>query len=406
MTFLFESTKKDLIRMRRDPVALLVWVGIPVFVGVLLVSLFGRGEVRPQGLLLVADQDDTIISSLIVSAYKQRELGEMLTVERVAFETGERRIRDGDGSALLVIPDGFSDAFLLNKPASLRLVVNPSQSVLPGIIEEVTSILLDAGYYLRRLLGEELRQFAELSSVPSDEMIASASIRISRTMADLAVHLDPPLIRLSTGVADTGSRGIEMAPLMFPSVMYMAVMFLGFGLSSDFWKEKKAGTLRRLLATPASMKAFLGGKLLSLAVVLLLLAIAGLAAGRWLAGMEVPAPIPALLWVMLSGTVFYLLVVLIQIHGGGERPAFVLSNLFVMILAMVGGSFFPFEMMPSFLADIGRLTPNGWALTQLKAILAGEIAVSRLLLNFAAATAIGSLAFAVAVRRLRKGFVQ
>jgi ABC-type multidrug transport system permease subunit len=39
---------------------------------------------------------------------------------------------------------------------------------------------------------------------------------------------------------------------------------------------------------------------------------------------------------------------------------------------MIGGSFFPFEVMPPWMASIGRWTPNGLAVTQTKALMFGQ----------------------------------
>jgi ABC-type multidrug transport system permease subunit len=72
---------------------------------------------------------------------------------------------------------------------------------------------------------------------------------------------------------------------------------------------------------------------------------------------------------------------------------------------MIGGCFFPFEWMPDWMARIGRWTPNGWAIVQFKAILAGSIDASHLAVAAIGLVAVGLLAFAVALRRLRGGFV-
>jgi ABC-type multidrug transport system permease subunit len=71
----------------------------------------------------------------------------------------------------------------------------------------------------------------------------------------------------------------------------------------------------------------------------------------------------------------------------------------------VGGTFFPFEMMPDWLAAIGRLTPNGWAILQLKAFLAGAVEPARLALTLAGLAAVGTLSFLLALRRLRGKFL-
>ena len=54
------------------------------------------------------------------------------------------------------------------------------------------------------------------------------------------------------------------------------------------------------------------------------------------------------------------------------RAASVLTNSIAMPLLFIGGSFFPFETMPAWMARIGRWTPNGWALGHLKDILDGR----------------------------------
>ncbi len=96
------SARKDLRRMLRDPMALAMWVGIPVLVAVLLFLVFGRrGEAVPQGRLLVADEDGSLLSSLLAGAFGQGELGNMLMVEKVKPEEGRRRMNRGDASALL-----------------------------------------------------------------------------------------------------------------------------------------------------------------------------------------------------------------------------------------------------------------------------------------------------------------
>ena len=90
MRLILRSALKDLRRMRRDPIGLATWIGIPVLVSLLLVAFFGRGEPRPQGLVLIADQDDTFVSGLLARAYTQGKLGEMLTVRQVPLEEGIR----------------------------------------------------------------------------------------------------------------------------------------------------------------------------------------------------------------------------------------------------------------------------------------------------------------------------
>ena len=71
---------------------------------------------------------------------------------------------------------------------------------------------------------------------------------------------------------------------------------------------------------------------------------------------------------------------------------------------MIGGSFFPFETMPGWMAAAGRWTPNGQSVARLKDLLYGEPSAAAFA---AAALAIGLpaiAAFFMAGRRLRHKF--
>jgi len=123
---------------------------------------------------------------------------------------------------------------------------------------------------------------------------------------------------------------------------------------------------------------------------------------RWFAHVPVASVPLATLWLVLSGTAFYLFLVTIAVHASGQRAANVIGNLVVFPLSLIGGSFFPFEMMPDWMASIGRFTPNGWAITQFKAFVAGSAHGKDFLIGTACMAALGSLLFLLTLRRIRK----
>ena len=123
---------------------------------------------------------------------------------------------------------------------------------------------------------------------------------------------------------------------------------------------------------------------------------------RWFARVPVASVPLATSWLVLSGTVFYLFLVTIAVHASSQRSANVIGNLVVFPLSLVGGSFFPFEMMPDWMASIGRLTPNGWAVTRFKAFVAGSAHTQDFLIGAGCMAAVGSILFLMTIRRMRK----
>ena len=203
------NAQKDLQRALRDPVGLLLWMGIPLVIGSLIALAFGgTNGPAPQAHVLVVDQDESFLSNLLLNALTQAgDSDGLIQAEQVELEEGRRRIDDGDGSALLVIPEGFGEAVLAEKPTTLRLTTNPAQTILPGIVEETLSILTDATFYLHRVLGEEIEELTagppDSGNVFDDAEISRISVSINQAITRLETYLFPPVLELTTSVDET-----------------------------------------------------------------------------------------------------------------------------------------------------------------------------------------------------------
>ena len=108
--------------------------------------------------------------------------------------------------------------------------------------------------------------------------------------------------------------------------------------------------------------------------------------GEMLQGIQIHNVALVVVWIAVSGSGLYLLMLVLQTSVHNQRAAAVLANIVVMTLMMLGGSFFPFELMPGFLARVGRLTPNGWAVevVPVAGAMAGNLLRAGLLFHDAA----------------------
>jgi ABC-2 type transport system permease protein len=402
MEFVLATAKKDLRRQLRDPFGLLVWMGVPLLIVGILSVIFGQSGGTPRGLLLVADEDESIVSSLVTGSFNQAPLSEMLTVERVEQAAGRGRMERGDASALLVIPKGFGSAVLRNQPTKLTLVVNPAQRIVPRVVEESLSLLAEATFYLQEMAAEPLRAIRDAAQGPwfSDETISRISVLFSTTFRQLRVLFSRPVIELETSVVSTDRPAFNFAAAFFPAMLFMALLFSAQGLSEDVWVERRLGTLRRVAVAPRSLLSVLVGKALAATIIIgAIVTVAFLSA--FLFGIEIRNPVIAAVWVTLSGGALYLMMLTLQLFATAQRTGNVLTSMVVFPFALLGGSFFPFEAMPAGLAAIGRWTPNGWSVTVLKTILDGTAALTDLRLPVLAVAAWIILFFALASWRLR-----
>ena len=411
MAFLWSCVVKDLQRRLRDPFGLLLWLGIPfVILAILLLAFGGSGKVKPQARLLVADLDDSFLSGALAAAFGQGPLAELVLVEAVDLEEGRERIGDGDGSALLVIPAGFGDAVLSGGASTLELTTNPAQRILPGIIEETLEVVVEGVFYARRLLGDELETVSALLDAdtgPSNATLVQLTVEINEVVTRISKYLAPePVISLDSRVEEEEQPDLNFGALFFQGMFFMAIVFMGQGVSDDVCAERSQGTLRRLVTTPQAISTFLGGKMLAIGVVFAAAATLVLPIGAWLYDFAWPRIPVAILWVTFSGLLLTTLFTMIQLFAASQRAGSILSTVILFPIIMIGGSFFPFEMMPPGLAAIGQRTPNGWALQHLKAILAGTATLQSMAVAFVALSAMGAAAFLISSWRIRRGFAQ
>ena len=359
MSFALNSFRKDILRWRRDYVAVLIWLVIPLMIGGLVTPMMSGGA-KPHGTLLLVDEDETFVSELIVGAYSSGELGDLISVEKTGLDEGLARVNDGEASALLVIPEGFAAAFFESEPVTLTLRTNPAQTILPAIIRDVTEILLDAGFYLHQVFGEEIATIRSMTESPGDAEIAALSVA-TRNKIDAALPmLSPPVIDLDIVEPPPEEPSPPLGLLFLPGIIMMAVVFAANGLAGDVWQEREQGTLRRLVSSPARLIEFLAGK--ALAVFAVAAVVGGFTtvlgfAYHGIAWSHLPV---ALIWIALSGVALFAWFAALQMLFSSRKAAGVMTMALVFPLLMAGGSFFPLAIMPDWLAAIGRASPNGY----------------------------------------------
>ena len=417
--FVLATAGKDLRQRLADPAALLIWLALPLAIGSLLVLINSGDGGTPRGRLLVVDEDRSFVSALIAGIPSRGELAELFDVVHVERDEGRRLIDAGEATALLILPAGLQGAFVGRGNAEIQLVTNPSHRILPSIIEETLEIAVDSAVYTERLIGDAALRLTDFrlddstaASTGPDLRLAELIQRVDLRLRELGKKvLAPPVlsvefIRAPDASANGGGSAVpDVGKVFLPGMIFLSVLFIAQGMSGDVWNERRRGTLHRAASSPPSMGAFLAGKLLAGTTIAALVAVVGVAAGIVLFDLSLAQAPLAVLWVAFSGCVMLVYFVLLQCFASSQRAGDMLSNIVLFPVLMLGGSFFPLEMMPDWMAEIGRWTPNGAALVRLGEILDAQ---PHFLAMGVAALSIGipaAIAFALATRRLSGRFL-
>ena len=194
--------------------------------------------------------------------------------------------------------------------------------------------------------------------------------------------------------------------IILPGTMYFWVLFIGQGPMQEVLQDKDNHVLSRILAAPVTLHQFVLSKMLrcfllcGMALLLLVLLTALLFGIHWGNPLVVAVVIAACALSMTG------LLALIYSLARTREQANVMSSVILLVLAMVGGSMFPFESLPGFLQVVGQFTPNRWGVLALRAVAGSKplVELFKPLLGLVSLGALGSgIAFLLFRRHLAQG---
>jgi ABC-2 type transport system permease protein len=342
---------KDLRQKIRDRSAILIGLVAPFALAALFASILGG--VDEQGFharwALVDGDGGATAAALAEGPLAAMSDAGLLTLERLpSAEAARTAVADGRVEAAIILPPGFSAATLSGSGTEVELVVDPdavisgqvARSVLSGFAHEVEAVQLAVATAMGA--GGE----------PSDLAAIPAIAQAARSSAQ-------PI-----GIAD-----VSTADRQAPSTTYyaaaMAIFFVflsaQFGLTS-IHAERRNGTLARMLASPMRWWAIIAGKVL-VSMVMGLVSMGVIVVGTSLllgARWGDPAAVAALVaGAVLAATGVSLLAVAFT---RTEEQAASAIAVVTMVLAILGGAFFPANQGPEILARVSFLTPHAWFL--------------------------------------------
>lgn len=422
MRVIFLMLRKDLLRRRRDPLAVLLMLAFPLIFAGLLALAFGGAASLPSADLLVQN-DDPMVGSLIVSALGLERFADLVEVREVGAE-GLAILEAGEASALLRIPEGATASLLRGEAVTLELIRNPSQETLPEIAEQLTATLADVLGLLGRFLQErkvdlgleDLTDFEALKGADFGPVMVA--MRVTWEVGERYLKETPLELRVFEAEDDgemreaeklgSGASGQSIAVfiMVLPGLAVYALFLIGDQMMRDILTENQDGTLRRQLAAPITAAQVVIAKVLTAGVVgaAALLVLTGILVV--LAGVRINFPAFAALAaaIVLSATGFATI-----IYGvvRNDRQGSALSSMANLMLAFSGGAFIPLSQLPDALRAISPISPFYWGTQGLRSLLADGAGLIEVLPAIGVLTAVGvsflTIGSALLHRRMLQG---
>jgi ABC-2 type transport system permease protein len=345
--------------------------------------------------LVVVDQAGSALSSDVVAALENSQAvrPDLLTLSQAETQFSQR-----SAAAVLIIPSGVDLAALEQGSLQLELRQQPNnmnamvaQRAVLSVISRVSSAVDIANTSLAQ--AEQIRPFASAADRQAyfSESLKQAQSLISDAPGRITESRGATKDPIDYNPGSNSSAGQLITWVFIPLI----------GISAMFAYERQKGTLRRLLTTPTRKSTYLlgtiFGQVLTALVQMSLLIAFGILVMKldWgsqplaLAVMMVSAALAAAALGTTLGT-------FVKTEGQASG----LSTMAGMVMALLGGCWYPLEMFPQAVQNIVKVLPTTWAMRGLlDIVLRGQgltaiLPDAGILLGFAAVfTAIGVLRF-------------
>jgi ABC-2 type transport system permease protein len=345
------------IRLRfSSPVEWLFFLILPiVFTLVLAGGTGGSGDSRVR--LVVVDQAGTSLSAELVAALERSESvrPELLTLEEADYQFDSRR-----ASAVLVIPQGFDRAALEDGGLTLELRQLPNNLNALVAQRAVQAVIGRVGRAVEIARGA----VAEAESIRPFETDAARQAYFDEALTNAQTLLDEAPDRITEAQGATPDQ-VEYDPRANSSAGQLItwVFIPLIGLSELFAFERQKGTLRRILTTPTHKGTYIFGTILGQVLLALaqmtLLVLFGILVMKLDWGQDVPGLAIMLVAAALSAAALgTMLGTFVKTSGQAQGVSIMLG----MVMALMGGCWYPLELFPASVQHAVKALPTTWAM--------------------------------------------
>ncbi|MDP3449100.1 MAG: ABC transporter permease [Anaerolineaceae bacterium] len=358
MKKIFAITLKDTIVRFTSPIEWVFFLVLPIIFTVVVGASSGPSD-DDRVKMIVVDQANNALSETLITSL---EASSSVKIEIREIEDASSALEQKKISSVLIIPENFNQQSLVSQNAELELQQLPNntealiaQQAVQAVLSRVSSVVDIANGSVARteslpgfkFESEAARQvFFDSSLEKAQALLAESPNRITEEKGKTkdSVEFDP---------RSNASAGQLITWVFIPLI----------GLSGSFAYERQKGTLRRLLTTPTSKGLFLTGtiigQVMTAIVQMLLLVLFGIFVMKlnW-----AQAPLALAIMLISSALAAAALGTMVGTFVKTESQANGLSIMIGMVMALMGGCWYPLEFFPQTVQQIVKVLPTTWAM--------------------------------------------
>lgn len=376
----YNAIIKELILLKRDLFGLIIIFLMPIVLILTITpiqySVESKEDQAQMPILLVNNDGGELSQEMLLKIETENNLkfvdkdgDKALTVER-----GKEIIEKGNQKVLLIIPESFSDQAQAKIDYNIARILS---QVVPGWEDEEHVAPKELGeiqILFDPVVTENIRSDirSTINSITSEmetEMIYKSFE--NEFEADLSFMLEEELINFNEKTLDVDETNLSPSPIQhnMPAWALFAMFLIVIPLSINMVKEKNQGTFIRLKTLPVTSFQLMLSKIVVYLIVCMIQFYLMMLVSIYI------FPLMGMPSLVVGGKLIYLSImalfsglaavgfgVLIGTVAKTLEQAAPFGSTAVVILAAIGGLWFPVYAMSSTMQNLARISPMNWGL--------------------------------------------
>ncbi|MBM4432488.1 MAG: ABC transporter permease [Chloroflexi bacterium] len=361
--------QKDLKLFATDRMALFFALLFPFLFVVMFHFILGGvgGEDTRVELYLVTREAEGGVSHQIISAMETRDEsqlqpGEPKIVWLKDYDEALKAVENKELVGFLTFPEDFTEGVMMGYGAKLEVITDTEETytraALNGLAQSISARIGSQQVARNAIVGLLIEE-----GVQSPSGVAEIGQIMQQLFSSGGVVTGKSLVEFQT--QKVGEVEAENpSNFVIPGYLVMFVFFTAALTAENIVRERQNRTLERLLAGSVSRESILGGIFVGTAakglIQILIFWVVGILAFDIELGLS-PAGVILLsvLMVLMSSAFGVMLATLVKT----ERSASSIGVLTSLVLAPLGGCWWPLFITPKWMQFIAKITPHGWATT-------------------------------------------
>ncbi|OEH93574.1 ABC transporter permease [Bacillus solimangrovi] len=344
----------ELKKVFKKPSSYFVMFIMPILFTFIFGSMFGD-EQYSKPLFALVDEDQSLLSETFKENIEQNRL---FSIELLEREEAIERVRDKSLTGLIIVSKGFAQEVMMDNQPIIDVHYSPDFLSIQAVEQTIVNAITDISIHVAAANVWSNYHTEDWELLYSDLTDNTASLGEGIEVVNIAQ------------TNKTGEQSNMSARAAGFAIMF--VMFEMLSVTGVFLEARKEGIWYRLLATPISKVQLLGGYLLSFFLI------------GWLQFgilMFVSSLLFKVVWGDLFANIILVSALILCVVGLGLFLASIvrtveqqsaIGTIVIVSTCMLGGVYWPLEIVPEFMQTIANFIPQTWAMKGFNHISAGS----------------------------------